>query len=270
MRNIKFSFLFILVWLLTLSFSISAQDRHKREDNHHREPKHGSGQRRPGILTAEMLSDGKVVKGAPYTAVAIRERVQILDNGTRISHQTTDTFVRDSEGRTRHEATQDGFGPFAIKGKATTRVFIHDVVAKKRFALDPDHQTANKISKVKSAPPPDFAPPASSNQKTESLGKQMIEGVEVMGIRSTITIPAGEIGNDRPLEITSERWESPELQVVILSKHKDPRMGETIFRLTKINRVEPAKALFEVPANYKMIDDDDAMKNRGKHHKEED
>ena len=46
-------------------------------------------------------------------------------------------------------------------------------------------------------------------------------------------------------------------------------MGETIFRLTKINRAEPAKALFEVPANYKMIDDDDAMNNRGKHHKEE-
>ena len=265
MRKTTLSF---LTCLLFLGCSINAQDRHKREDNHPREPEHGSAQR-TGILTAEMLSDGKVVKGAPYAAVASRERVQILENGTRISHQTTDVFVRDSEGRTRHEATQDGFGPFAIKGKATTMIYIHDVVTKKRFALDPDHQTASNFSKVKSPPPPDFAPPASSNQKTESLGKQIIEGVEAVGTRSTITIPAGEIGNDRAIEITSERWESPELQVVILSKHKDPRMGETIFRLTKINRAEPAKALFEVPANYKMIDDDDAMKNRGKHHKEE-
>lgn len=86
--------------------------------------------------------------------------------------------------------------------------------------------------------------------KTESLGKQTIEGVEAEGTRTTMTIPAGEIGNERAIEVVSERWYSPELQVVVMTKHSDPRMGETTYRLTNINRSEPAKSLFEVPADY--------------------
>ena len=89
-----------------------------------------------------------------------------------------------------------------------------------------------------------------SNEKKEDLGKQIIEGVEATGTRTTITIPAGEIGNERPIEIVSERWYSPELQLVVMTRHSDPRMGETTYKLTNINRTEPAKSLFEVPADY--------------------
>ena len=88
------------------------------------------------------------------------------------------------------------------------------------------------------------------NARTESLGKQSIEGVEVEGTRKTIEIPAGEIGNERPIEIVFERWYSPELQVVVMTKHSDPRFGETTYRLTNISRTEPAHELFEVPADY--------------------
>lgn len=88
------------------------------------------------------------------------------------------------------------------------------------------------------------------NAKTESLGKQTIEGVVAEGTRTTITIPAGEIGNELPINIVSERWYSPELQTVVMTKNSDPRMGETVFRLTNINRSEPSRSLFEVPADY--------------------
>lgn len=89
-----------------------------------------------------------------------------------------------------------------------------------------------------------------ANEKKEDLGKQLIEGVEAEGTRTTITIPAGDIGNERPIEIVSERWYSPELQLVVMTRHSDPRMGETTYKLTNINRSEPAKSLFEVPADY--------------------
>ena len=89
-----------------------------------------------------------------------------------------------------------------------------------------------------------------ANEKKEELGKQIIEGVEATGTRTTITIPAGDIGNERPIEIVSERWYSPELQLVVMTRHSDPRMGETTYKLTNINRTEPAKSLFEVPADY--------------------
>jgi TonB family protein len=87
---------------------------------------------------------------------------------------------------------------------------------------------------------------------TESLGKQIIEGVEAEGTRTTITLPAGMMGNERPINIVSERWYSPELQTVLMTRHSDPRFGETSYRLTNINRSEPTSTLFEVPSDYTL------------------
>ena len=91
---------------------------------------------------------------------------------------------------------------------------------------------------------------APTEAKKESLGKQMIEGVEAEGTRTTVTIPADEIGNELPIQIVTERWYSPELQTAVMTRHRDPRFGETIYRLTNINRSEPARTLFEVPSDY--------------------
>lgn len=95
-----------------------------------------------------------------------------------------------------------------------------------------------------------FSRKSGHNEVKESLGKQFIEGVEAEGARTTVTIPAGEIGNERAIEIVSESWYSPELQLVVMTRHSDPRTGETTYRLTNINRTEPAKLLFEVPSDY--------------------
>ena len=92
--------------------------------------------------------------------------------------------------------------------------------------------------------------PNNANEVKEQLGKQNIEGVEAEGTRTTVTIAAGEIGNERPIEIVSERWYSPELQLVVMTRHSDPRTGETTYKLTNVNRAEPAKSLFEVPSDY--------------------
>ena len=56
--------------------------------------------------------------------------------------------------------------------------------------------------------------------------------------------------NLRPLEVVSEAWYSEELQTLVLSMSFDPRVGETTYKLTDIQRREPPRALFEVPANY--------------------
>ena len=226
------------------------------------------------ILSPEMRFDGKVVKGAPYSATAITESAQTLSNGARITHKTSASIYRDSEGRTRREMTLDRIGPFATADEPAQLIFINDPVAGINYVLDQRSHTARKMA----APPgdgprrrppferaPERAPEKASAEgktespgkqwaegKTESLGKQVIEGVEAEGVRSVITIPEGRIGNDRPIEIVSERWDSPELQTVVLSKHNDPRFGETVYRLTNINRAEPAQTLFEVPADYKV------------------
>ena len=92
------------------------------------------------------------------------------------------------------------------------------------------------------------------DSQTESLGSQMIEGVRADGTRTTITIPAGAMGNEQPILIVSERWYSPELQTVVMTKRNDPRMGETVYRLSNISRTEPSRAMFEAPSDYTVED----------------
>jgi len=95
---------------------------------------------------------------------------------------------------------------------------------------------------------------AAPNVKTEKLGKRIIEGVEAEGTRTTVTIPAGQIGNELPLDTVSERWYSNELKTVVLTTRKDPRNGETAYKLTNLRRGEPARQIFEVPSDYKITE----------------
>lgn len=86
--------------------------------------------------------------------------------------------------------------------------------------------------------------------KAEPLGKRMIEGVNADGTRAVSTIEAGAIGNDRAIQSVTERWYSPELQTMMMSRHTDPRTGEESFKLTNVSRSEPPPYLFQVPAGY--------------------
>jgi len=86
------------------------------------------------------------------------------------------------------------------------------------------------------------------------LGAQVVEGVLANGTRTTLTIPAGQIGNDRPITIVTEVWTSPDLKTIVYSRRSDPRTGEQTFRLTNIQRTEPDAALFTVPPDFTFID----------------
>jgi TonB family protein len=105
---------------------------------------------------------------------------------------------------------------------------------------------------------PTPAAPARSIPKyttnTEQLGKQTIEGVECEGTRSITTMPAGAIGNERPIETVVENWYSPELKMMILTKRNDPRFGESTYRVTNVSRAEPDAQLFLVPSDYMVKD----------------
>jgi hypothetical protein len=84
----------------------------------------------------------------------------------------------------------------------------------------------------------------------EDLGQQSIEGVAATGTRTTTVIAAGTIGNEQPITIVSEQWFSPDLEMLVLTRHSDPRVGETTYRLTNITRNEPDRSLFQAPPDY--------------------
>jgi hypothetical protein len=86
------------------------------------------------------------------------------------------------------------------------------------------------------------------------LGSQIIEGVVANGTRTTLTIPAGQIGNERAISVATEVWTSPDLKAIVYSKRNDPRMSEQTFQLTNIQRVEPDASLFTVPSDFTIVD----------------
>lgn len=221
--------------------------------------------------------EAKVVKGAPYSAESVTEMTQALADGNKIVRTTRGSVARDGEGRTRREQTLGALGPL-MADHAPRAIFINDPVAGVHYVLEPDEKIARKMpvlgmfmgeagtrhvtrfqkrvvvngAEVENVDEErvHHAHPEGGRPKTESLGEKTIEGVTAEGTRTVITIPAGKIGNERELEIVSERWYSPQLQAVVMSSHKDPRFGETVFRLTNVSRDEPDSALFTVPADF--------------------
>jgi hypothetical protein len=222
------------------------------------------------FFSAEMTLEQEPVKNAPYTATATTESTQTLADGTHIASKTSAFLARDSQGRTRREETFAKMGPLHVEGPKL--IVISDPVSKVEYLLQPADLTVRTLKhevvkidrrdgdlgwrrqivreKLGSEPSGESSKPV----QHEDLGTQVINGVNCQGRRETVTIPVGAIGNDRPLEITSENWYSPELHAVVLRKHSDPRFGETVYRLTEIKLGEPDASLFQVPGDYKLDD----------------
>ena len=225
---------------------------------------------------------GPAVKNAPYSASEISETTQTLADGNRIHRKNEVPVYRDSEGRVRREISPDQVmiwdpvanASYVLNPKTQTARKLP--LAMKFFAGGPGPKVATGgIIAFKDGPgePPlpsgdmAFAQVAGGAEmhlqvfsgekltpKREALGKQMIEGVNADGTRLTTTLAAGAIGNDRPIQITSENWYSPDLQTVVKSVHSDPRNGEEVFQLTNISRAEPPSTLFQVPAEYQIVE----------------
>lgn len=207
-------------------------------------------------------------KGAPYSATILNESVQTLADGNRIVNKTTAFVARDSQGRLRMEMTPPQLPGLKVSSKAPRIVMINDNVAGESYSLDLEAKTYTKRAlgpqrtlvtasggeakakaeaeaKVKArtgAPNPRL--------RLEEIGTKVVEGVRADGFRSVNTIPAGDIGNEKPIEVVNESWVSSELNALISSKTIDPRKGEMTTQMTNISRVEPASTLFTIPADF--------------------
>ena len=228
------------------------------------------------------------VQGAPYSATVTNESVQTLADGNRIVQTSTGTTVRDSQGRTRQDAPLPPIGNMS-PADAPRLVFIQDPVAQTSYTLNLTDKTANKgpammplaatlggagtgggfAMRIKGASGQVMGGPLQpqvtisrtlisdepGKAQTEDLGSQTMEGVTANGTRTTSTIPAGQIGNDKPISIVTEVWSSPELKTIVYSKRSDPRMGDQTFKLSNIVRAEPDPSLFTIPPDFKVNDE---------------
>ncbi|MGH9237506.1 MAG: hypothetical protein ACRD3G_05650 [Vicinamibacterales bacterium] len=224
-----------------------------------------------------------VVPNAPFSADAVTTVTQTLGDGTKIEQRATAKWYRDSTGRIRREQTVIGIDRLSPQRQPQTTITFDTVPNDPMpYSLNPATRTARRsprgvqwfndallnnglyfrtiepavnnwtvggIGRGQAA-----AVPSDVRPIEEPLGTRQIEGVKATGRRSTTTIPAGRIGNDRAIQIVEEQWESPELNMVISSRFSDPRTGVVEYRLTNINRSEPRADLFAVPSDYTVVE----------------
>jgi hypothetical protein len=207
------------------------------------------------------LDSHKVVTGAPMTATVSVTHDQTLSDGNTIHTDNQSTEYRDSQGRVRREV------PFKLATPATgatqgTMIVIMDPVAGKRYVLNPQNKTAHEMplhppkERAGTRGGPEGPEPmwkgAGNDVTTESLGAKTILGLQATGTRVTRTIPAGQIGNTKPISVVTERWVSTDLQLPLTITHNDPLMGTMTSTVTSVTRGEPDASLFQVPSDYKI------------------
>jgi hypothetical protein len=240
------------------------------------------------IFVSGVMPGGSVT-GRPYSAQQETQTVQTLFDGTHITQSSQKVmYYRDSLGRTRTERTMSPPPGFPNLEPPPAMIEIFDPVAGFHYMLDQKSHVAHRtplgparaIPATRNAvgtptavavltptplpppPPPPVAPAAvaKGSQRPmpaithDSLGTQTFEGVLAEGNRTTTVYPIGFFGNDRPLTMVSEMWMSRELGMAVLQKTSDPRSGDTTTRLSGISQSEPDPSLFQIPADYQIVD----------------
>jgi hypothetical protein len=225
----------------------------------------GPGRMGPGG-PGGMMGFARTVTGAPYSGQEVEESTQTLANGNVITHKSQANVYRDSSGRVRMERTVPAGhaapGQTAAQTGTKTIVSIHDPVAKVAAEMDTSAKTAHQMTLPNHGEHAQFqgsragrgtnAPTSDPNVVTTDLGMQTINGVQATGTRVTRTIPAGQIGNAQAIQVVTETWRSPDLQIPVMTKRTDPMHGTTTTQLTNITRSEPDPSLFQIPSDYAL------------------
>jgi hypothetical protein len=211
----------------------------------------------------------------PYTAEFKITTVRTLANGTTITRESTEIRAMDRDGRSLN-LTKDAQAN--AERPAVTRAHVHDPVE----GTDSNWDSVQNKATIIKAPPADqhegcwatdsgrqrwrfgqtpqrdaavrnvTAPPAARPKPViEDLGTTMIEGVEAHGTRMTITTPAGEIGNDRPLVRTEENWSAPGIGQ-LREVSDDAQSGRHTREVVSLSLTDPDPALFQPPEGYEV------------------
>jgi hypothetical protein len=233
---------------------------------------------------------GEITKGAPFTAQRTEESTQTLGDGTHITHKSSVSYARDGMGRVRREDDEwiTIYDPVANisyrlnkKNHTGYKVELLHGESLDRQKIELDHVEADLLKAQaeqslaeEKAKQEELEAQEKTKQETgvivtsnvdggfvfvtrkpgteESLGSQVVNGVMADGKRLTMIIPAGDMGNDRPIQTVIESWYSPELHLTVLYKRTDPREGDETTQYTGIKRAEPNASLFQVPGGYTL------------------
>lgn len=198
--------------------------------------------------------DAGIVKSQPCIWVQKISTTTHRADGTTLTQYKTERKWRDSQGRFRREIATTKEGREPVFQVAT----ILDPVQNTITTLHLDTKTATVVH----LPPGTLHPYVDADDremlaapgvqiKVEHLNEKVIMGVNVAGRRVTRIRPPGTIGNSQTIVSVNERWDAPDLKIMMSRTLDDPRQSENS-EVTELNRIEPDAALFQVPSDYAM------------------
>jgi hypothetical protein len=195
--------------------------------------------------------------GQPFSGKSTTEWTHNLEDGSTVTTHLFAMVARDSEGRIFREARS--FVPASSDQEPKLRdIRIFDPIRHTRTICTLATHSCNVTGYFATTTfRPRPAGPFDDGKRTlarESLGNDVMDGINVVGTRETITVNAGVIGNSQTLSITREFWYSPELQVNLAITRKDPREGTQVIRVHEVSRSEPDPSLFKVPDGFTVHD----------------
>jgi hypothetical protein len=218
---------------------------------------------------------GPAVLDAPFSADATTTVRQTLPDGSRVERTGIARYYRDRAGRVRIEHMIVGLDPLNSAPKGQVRTIIApDPATGRVYTLDDATRTANLSPRfmydLAVGGGGTYALPLGGPRwaslvftrthrrfpgegaTEEQLGTRQLSGIESVGRRITIKMTVGTTDSTAPAEIIEERWESPELKLLIYSMSSDPGTGTIEYRLTNVRRADPAADLFRIPDNYRI------------------
>ena len=195
---------------------------------------------------------------APFTATVSTVTIRKLDDGSTVTNQNHRTIARDAAGRIYQE--RRNFLPAGDARENTiTQIELSDPLAHMLITCHPGNQMCT-IGSYSGTPLPAQVIPAGPNASgtgylnRAALGDKIVNGVETVGTRETSTVNLGQFGNNPPIVVVKEFWYSPVLGINVIEKRQDPRFGEQSFAVSDITLGEPDTRLFQMPANFKVVD----------------
>jgi hypothetical protein len=213
----------------------------------------------------QTLSDiGPFQAGAPVTMIDIYDPVAgksyVLDPNERTAREIPQFKMAIAHLRDTLEAAKAGLETFNIAvpapGSASESVSTVSLGATRDVTVVHRSEGGRQEVRVIESAPEAIAvfPPGTTGmyEPAEDLGEQVLEGLLAKGTRMTDTIPAGTIGNERQIDIVTERWYSEAIEAMVLQRFSDPRVGETTHRLVNVVLGEPSPDLFQVPQGYEI------------------
>ncbi|HWE86882.1 MAG TPA: hypothetical protein VG267_18195 [Terracidiphilus sp.] len=199
--------------------------------------------------------------GAPFDLKLGAEWSRAMANGGSFTLVNERRIVRDSRGR----IYQERFTLVPKGGDLQPQMTVFQIT-------DPDQHTwyncapYNKVCDLRSyrlSTTMHFQPQLETSgalpdgkgyRQDDDLGEGSQHGLGTHGYREVYSFNPGAMGNDKEMTITREFWFSPQLGINLSSLVDNPQTGKQIFTVKELSTSEPDPSMFEVPADYRVID----------------